>query len=67
MLVLNRKEDESITIDGGIVITICRIRGNSTQIGIEAPRHINIRRTELLFPERDTIDPVSGGSDPCGT
>lgn len=47
MLVLSRKESESIVINENIVITIVRIAGGGVRIGIEAPREIRIRREEL--------------------
>ena len=48
MLVLSRKTDESIVIDGGIKITIVEIRGNRIRLGIEAPKEIPIKREELV-------------------
>ncbi len=47
MLVLSRKPQETIVLDGGITITIVDVRGNQVRLGIEAPRSIVIRRGEL--------------------
>jgi carbon storage regulator len=47
MLVLTRKLNESIIIDGDIRITIVGIRGNHVRVGIEAPASIPIIRKEL--------------------
>jgi carbon storage regulator len=47
MLVLSRKLNESIIIDGDIRITIVGIRGNHVRIGIEAPGSVPILREEL--------------------
>ena len=47
MLVLTRKNTESILIGEQIQIRILKIRGSSIQIGIDAPPHIPIRRSEL--------------------
>lgn len=47
MLVLSRKLNESIIIDGNIRITIVGIRGNHVRVGIEAPGHVPIIREEL--------------------
>lgn len=48
MLVLSRKLDEKIVIDGGIVITVVKIDRNQVRIGIEAPSHVPIYREEIL-------------------
>jgi len=47
MLVLSRKEDEVIVIDGRIRVTVVEIRGNHVRLGIEAPRDIPVFRSEL--------------------
>ena len=47
MLVLSRKRNESIVIDGSIVITVVEIRGDKVRLGIEAPREIPIHRREV--------------------
>jgi carbon storage regulator len=48
MLVLTRKVHQEITIGDGITITILAIRGKQVRLGIKAPRHLSIRRDELL-------------------
>ncbi len=50
MLVLSRKPMESIVIGDDITITVMPSTGDSVRIGIDAPRHINIARSELLQP-----------------
>ena len=46
MLVLTRKENESLQI-GDIKITIVRIGPHSVRVGIDAPREMNVVRSEL--------------------
>jgi carbon storage regulator len=48
MLVLSRKKNESIVIDGTIVITVVEIRGDKVRLGIEAPREVSIHRQEIF-------------------
>ena len=48
MLVLSRKFNESIVIDGGIKITVVEIRGNQIRLGIEAPKEVGVMRGELV-------------------
>jgi len=56
MLVLSRKLNEKIVIDGGIVITIVKIDGHQVRLGIEAPDHIPVYREEILPHARKARD-----------
>ena len=47
MLVLTRKENESIVIGEDIEVRIARIQGNKVRIGVTAPKHIPVYRKEL--------------------
>jgi len=47
MLVLSRNKQESIRINGNIVVTILGVQGSKVRIGIEAPQEVPILRTEL--------------------
>lgn len=51
MLVLARKEKESIIIDGGIEIIVQEIGKESVKIAIVAPKEVKVIRKELV----DTI------------
>ncbi|MEE9278263.1 MAG: carbon storage regulator [Dehalococcoidia bacterium] len=53
MLVLVRKVDEAIVIDGGVVIRVLAIDGKRVKLGISAPRSIAVRRQELLGDGRE--------------
>ena len=48
MLVLSRKVNEKVVIDGGIVVTVVKIEGGQVRLGIEAPEHIKVFRQEIL-------------------
>jgi carbon storage regulator len=48
MLVLSRKLNESIVIDGDIEITVVSLRGNQVRLGIKAPDSVGILREELI-------------------
>ncbi len=48
MLVLSRKLNEKIVIDGGIVVTVVKIDRNQVRLGIEAPSDVLIVRDELV-------------------
>ena len=47
MLILSRKEGESIIINENITIVVTRIQGGRVRIGIEAPKDVPVRRQEL--------------------
>jgi carbon storage regulator len=47
MLVLSRKRNEKIVIDGQIVVTVVDIRGDKVRLGIEAPKEVSIHRSEV--------------------
>jgi carbon storage regulator len=51
MLVLTRRQGESIVIDGEIVVTILEIRGSQIRLGIEAPKEVPVLRAELEAAE----------------
>lgn len=58
MLVLSRKLNEKIVIDGGIVITVVKLDRNQVRIGIEAPGHVPVWREEILKSPRHVDVPV---------
>lgn len=47
MLVLRRKQNESIKIGDDIEITVLAIEGEQIKLGIDAPKHIEIHRKEV--------------------
>ena len=47
MLILTRKKNESIIIDGNIEIKIMELEDGKVRIGIEAPKEIEILRKEI--------------------
>jgi carbon storage regulator len=48
MLVLSRKEGQRIQIGNDTTITITKIKGSVVRIGIDAPNHVSVMRSELL-------------------
>ncbi len=53
MLVLSRKQLDSIIIGEDIKITVVRIDRNQVRLGIEAPSHIPVLREELRLDAED--------------
>jgi carbon storage regulator len=71
MLVLSRKENESIKIGDSITVKVVAIRGNKVRLAIDAPPEVPVDREEVRRridqeqrPQRAIIlwsPPVSGG------
>jgi len=62
MLVLGRREGQHIVIGERIVVTVVRARGNQIRLGIEAPKDVPIRRSELEGSGSKTLLAAGGGS-----
>ena len=48
MLILTRKVDQTIVIQGNIMVTILRVERDRVKLGISAPEEITVLREELL-------------------
>jgi carbon storage regulator len=66
MLVLSRKEGESILVGSDIRITVLRVKGSSVRVGIEAPSHTGILRSEIEFDTEAASAAVPGGGSLVG-
>ncbi len=53
MLVLARKQFESILIGDDVTITVLEILGNKVRLGIEAPDEVPIDRTEIRLAKQN--------------
>ena len=48
MLVLSRKKNESIVINGNIAVVVVEVRGDKVRLGIDAPKDISVHRKEIF-------------------
>ncbi len=64
MLILSRKLNESIVIDGRIIVKILRIERETVKLGIQAPQELQVHRQEVF----DMIqrNKQAGGASPGG-
>ncbi|SDX97550.1 carbon storage regulator CsrA [Salimicrobium album] len=63
MLILNRKESESITIGDDIEIKVVSVEGNQVRIGIDAPSHLDIHRKEIYIAIQEENRAAAAASD----
>ena len=66
MLVLTRKENESIMIGDDIEVKLLDIKDRQVKIGITAPREIAVHRREIYLAIRDENAQASAASDMNG-
>ena len=64
MLIISRKKNEGIIINGDIIITVADVQGDKVRIGIDAPESIKIIRKELLDTERANKEAAQVSSKP---
>jgi len=48
MLILSRKLNESIVIDGRIIVKVLRIDKDTVKLGIQAPAELPVHRQEVF-------------------
>jgi carbon storage regulator len=65
MLVLARKQNERLIIDGKIVVTVVRVSGRHVRLGIQAPANISVQREEILDPPA-SLDPRKLSANSAG-
>jgi carbon storage regulator len=61
MLVITRREGETVRIGSGVVVRIVRTARGSVRIAIEAPADVEIARGEL--PQRKTVEEAADRAD----
>ncbi|MBS0377765.1 MAG: carbon storage regulator [Proteobacteria bacterium] len=54
MLVLTRRQAQSLRIGQDVVVTILAVRDRSIRIGIEAPKHVRVLREEVGGSARES-------------
>ena len=58
MLILTRKEGESLRLGDDIVVTVVGVKGGAVRLGIDAPRDLAVHREEIY---RRVKEEASGG------
>jgi carbon storage regulator len=52
MLVVSRKQEQSIRVGDDVIVRVVAIEGKRVRLAIEAPRQVRILRGELLAEEK---------------
>ena len=47
MLILTRREGESVRIGDDITITVLRVKGSQVRLGVDAPKSVSVQRGEI--------------------
>ena len=63
MLVLSRKERESVIVGNDVRVTVVAIRGDKVRLGFEAPSSVAVHREEVWLE----IQGEAKGEDSCPT
>ncbi|MFT7287365.1 MAG: carbon storage regulator [Halieaceae bacterium] len=59
MLILTRKEGESLRLGDNITVTVVSVKGGHVRIGIDAPRELAVHREEIY-------QKISGSNEAAG-
>jgi carbon storage regulator CsrA len=59
MLRLSRKTGQSIVIDEQTIIHVLKTGPGRCEIGVEAPQHLNVRRSELPVQTEEIINRIA--------
>jgi carbon storage regulator len=47
MLILTRREGESVRIGADVTVTVLRVKGSQVRIGVDAPKDVAVQREEI--------------------
>ncbi|HEY2951641.1 MAG TPA: carbon storage regulator CsrA [Verrucomicrobiae bacterium] len=64
MLVLSRKSNETIVIDGRIIVKVVRLEGGTVRLGIQAPADVPVHRQEI-YDEIQRSNREALNTGPC--
>lgn len=61
MLVLSRRQTETVVVNDNIVVTVLKVRGSLVRLGIDAPTEIPVHRGEVHKAIKNTETPRAVG------
>jgi carbon storage regulator len=63
MLVLSRKLNESIIIDGNVTVSVLRVDNDNVRIGVDAPLEIPVMRKEIYEEIKSNNEQAAGSAE----
>jgi carbon storage regulator len=60
MLILTRREGESVRIGEDVTVTVLRVKGSQVRIGIDAPKDVAVQREEIAERVRADVVGTAG-------
>ena len=63
MLILTRKEGESLRLGDDITVTVVSVKGGHVRLGVTAPRELAVHREEIYQKILAGEDPDSSGGN----
>ncbi|MEO0436286.1 MAG: carbon storage regulator CsrA [Pseudomonadota bacterium] len=66
MLILTRKEGESLRLGDDITVTVVSVKGGHVRLGVTAPREVAVHREEIfqkIAAEGDQLGKSNGRND----
>ena len=49
MLILTRKEGETLVIGDEVTVTVLGVKGSQVRVGVNAPKHVPVHREEIYL------------------
>jgi carbon storage regulator len=68
MLILSRKLNECIVIDGSVIVKVLKIDRENVKLGIQAPQEMSVHRQEIfeLIQKRKLAQAPASSETPAG-
>lgn len=66
MLILTRREGESVRIGADIKITVLRVKGSQVRIGVDAPKNVSVQREEIAGRAGSADEALAPDDVPAG-
>lgn len=66
MLILSRRQDQTIEISGGITVKVLEIRNGRVRIGVTAPDDVDVMRGEIHAAKLAECLAAESGESPNG-